>query len=105
MSWALALAVCALMIAVGFWAGWSLGRRAEVQRQVDAVLRRETQLRHPVIRGRERTGARPVGFGAEVKAVIDSLPSPEEQIADRSGDWVREAHARLDAIEQRYGLR
>lgn len=41
------LAGCVLA-ALGLVVGYFCGRRAEVQRQVDAVLRRETRFRHPV---------------------------------------------------------
>lgn len=40
------LIVLPLIVSV-FIAGWLFGRRAEVQRRVDAVLRRETRSRHP----------------------------------------------------------
>lgn len=40
------LAVLATVAAL-FGLGWYLGRRTEVQRQVDDAFRRETRLRHP----------------------------------------------------------
>lgn len=42
----LGLAVLASVSAL-FGLGWYLGRRTEIQRQVDATLRRETRHRHP----------------------------------------------------------
>lgn len=40
------IAVLATVAAL-FGLGWYLGRHTEVQRRVDAALRRETRLRHP----------------------------------------------------------
>lgn len=37
----------ALVVVAAFLTGWWLGSRSEVQRRVDAALRRETRLRHP----------------------------------------------------------
>jgi hypothetical protein len=46
------LSVLTPALAIGFYLGYLVGRDAEVQRRVDAVLRRETRLRHPAGRAK-----------------------------------------------------
>ncbi len=47
LAWVLAVGVPV----VSFLAGRAVGRREQVQRELDAALRRETRLRHPSARG------------------------------------------------------
>ena len=57
----------------GFVPGFVLGRRSEVQRRVDAVLRRETRPRHPAGRSEKRMAPESL---AEATGVLRSVRTP-----------------------------
>lgn len=70
----LAVLIPSVLTVSGFVAGWAVGRRSAVQRQVDAVLRRETRFRHPA------------GQGAAPGPLL-LAPSAEEAAAALGARW------------------
>lgn len=77
---------------LGYW----LGRRVTIQRHVDAVLRRETRLRHPA--GRERTGAAPAPLPAPPP------PPPPPPMSEHESARFREAWLSTRAAVRSAGI-
>ncbi len=75
-----------------FVLGWVMGRHTEVQRQVDAVLRRETRHRHSS--GRGSTGAVP-----EILPPPPPPPVAAERRAEALGSAGEPVSARLVSFE------